>query len=217
MDSVHRRRLRTVFDGLRYAFYILGHPFDGFWCAQREKRGNAASASVIVGLLVAVTIFSRRVTGYIFNYNRPGDSNFFSEIVGIVAPLLLWCVVNWSVTTLMDGEGTFRDIYIATAYAMTPLVLLTFVQTLLSRVITLEAQGIYTLLSGIALLWTGFLLFTGMMTIQQYSIKKTVLTVIIDIVGMLAILFFFLLFFALIQQAVNFAYVLYTEFTLRVR
>lgn len=210
------RAARGIWSGLRYTRYVLFHPFDGFWCAQREKRGNAGSATVILLLLVFAAIFSKRATGYIFNYHDPEDFNLFSEILGILAPVLLWCIVNWSITTLMDGEGTFRDIYIATAYALMPMVLFTLIQTVISWFLTQDAQEVYTLLSNIGILWSGFLLFIGVMTIQQYTIKKTVLTIAMDIVGMMVVLFFFLLFFALIQQVINFVYVLYTEFLLRV-
>lgn len=54
------------------------------------------------------------------------------------------------------------------------------------------------------------------MTIHQYTVGKTLLTVLIAIVGMAAILFLFLLFFALIQQLMNFLYIFYKEMTLRV-
>ena len=206
---------RNIWVGLKYAKYMMFHPFDGSWCAKYEKRGHAGSATILMAALVFVTIFAKRTTGYVFNYNDPVNSNLFSEIIGVLAPLLLWCIVNWSITTLMDGEGSFRDIYISTAYAMTPMILFTLVQTVVSWLLTLEGQEIYDLLGAIGVLWTGFLLFVGMMTVQQYSIKKTIFTILIDIVGMLVVLFLFLLFFALIQQFINFIYVLYTEFSLR--
>lgn len=206
---------REIWEGLKYAKYMMFHPFDGSWCAKHEKRGNSAAATVLLAILVLVTIFAKRSAGYIFNYNDPAESNLFDEIIGVLAPLLLWCIVNWSITTLMDGEGSFKDIYISTAYAMVPVILFTLLQTVASWFLTQDGQEIYDLLGTVGVIWTGFLAFVGMMTIQQYSIKKTIFTIIIDIVGMLVVLFLFLLFFALIQQLINFLYVLYTEFSLR--
>ena len=206
---------RTLWNGLKYAKYMMFHPFDGAWCAKHEKRANAGSATVLLVILVLVTIFAKRSSGYIFNFNDPAESNLFAEIIGVLAPLLLWCIVNWSITTLMDGEGSFGDIYISTAYSMTPVIIFTLLQTVFSWFLTQDGQEIYDLLGAVGVIWTGFLVFVGMMTIQQYTIKKTIFTIIIDVVGMLVVLFLFLLFFALIQQFVNFLYVLYTEFTLR--
>ncbi len=205
----------NVWEGLKYAKYMMFHPFDGAWCAKYEKRGHAGSATVLLGLLALVTIFAKRSTGFIFNFNDPEDSNLIAELIGALAPLVLWCVVNWAITTLMDGEGSFRDIYISTAYSMLPLILFTLIQTVLSWFLTQDGQQIYDLLGTVGLLWTGFMMFIGMMTVQQYTIKKTIFTIIIAFVGMLVVLFLFLLFFALIQQLINFIYVLYTEFSLR--
>lgn len=216
---ISRELLKTygvkLWEGLKYAKYMMFHPFDGAWCAKHEKRANAGSATVLLVILVLVTIFAKRSSGYIFNFNDPAESNLFAEIIGVLAPLLLWCIVNWSITTLMDGEGSFGDIYISTAYSMTPVIIFTLLQTVFSWFLTQDGQEIYDLLGAVGVIWTGFLVFVGMMTIQQYTIKKTIFTIIIDVVGMLVVLFLFLLFFALIQQFVNFLYVLYTEFTLR--
>ena len=40
---------------LKYATYIMGRPFDGFWDLKHEKRGNLKAAMI----LVVVTIKSR--------------------------------------------------------------------------------------------------------------------------------------------------------------
>ena len=208
---------RHTWSGLKHSAYIMVRPFDGFWCSQREKKGNAASATLVLGILIAVLIFSRQLTGFIFNYNDPRYLNIIGEIMSVMIPFMLWCIVNWSVTTLMDGEGTFRDIYITSAYSMGPMALLTFIQTIISNIVSIEEGGLLSLLSGFAIVWTGFLLFAGIMTIQQYSIRKTIFTIIVDIVGMVAILFLILLFFALIQQTINFLFIFYTEITMRFR
>ena len=56
--------------------------------------------------------------------------NIFAQIASVVVPLLLWVMANWCLTTLFDGEGSFKDIFIATSYsftdsdACTPLVIL---------------------------------------------------------------------------------------------
>ena len=53
------------------------------------------------------------------------------------------------------------------------------------------------------------------MTIHQHTATKTVVTILIAVVAMAAMLFLFLLFFALIQQLINFVYMFYKEMTLR--
>ena len=208
--------MKAIKDSLLYGFHVIFHPFDGFWCAQRERRGDVRAATVLIALVTLVSVLSNHLTGFIFNENSDSSSNLLAEILGIVVPVVLWCVANWSITTLLDGEGSFRDIYIATAYALTPMILVQIPMILLSQVIVLEEARIYQALGLLMLAWVAFLLFSGLMTIHQYTVGKTLLTVLIAIVGMAAILFLFLLFFALIQQLMNFLYIFYKEMTLRV-
>ncbi|NCU25231.1 DUF1282 domain-containing protein [Candidatus Nomurabacteria bacterium] len=202
-------------DSLRYSLYVIFHPFDGFWCAKREEKGDMKAATIILAVVVVTYILLRQLTGFIFNYNEPKDLNILSETLSIIIPFLLWCAANWGITTLMDGEGTLKDIYIASAYSLVPLIIINIPLLLLSNIIVLEEGNLYYVISSFAVIWTGFLLFTGTMTIHQYTIGKTVLTIIIAIIGMAGIIFLLLLFFALIQQLINFVYIFYKEFTLR--
>ncbi len=204
-----------VLNSLKYSFYIIFHPFDGFWCSKREKRGNAKAATILLFLVVLTYILIRQLTGFIFNYNEPKDLNILSETLSVVIPFLLWCIANWGITTLMDGEGTLRDIYIASAYALVPLILINIPLILLSNIITVEEGSLYFVINSFAVIWSAFLMFIGIMTIHQYSITKTLVTMAIAVVGMAGIIFLVLLFFALIQQFINFLYIFYKEFVLR--
>ena len=204
--------MNKIRDSLLYSFHVIFHPFDGFWCAQREGKGDPRAATIIIALVTMVYILSKQLTGFIFNTEIDQDFNLFSELLGVIVPVLLWCVANWSITTLMDGEGSFKDIYIATAYSLVPLILINVPMIILSRIIVQEEQRIYQALGILAVVWTGFLIFSGLMTIHQHTATKTVVTILIAVVAML---FLFLLFFALIQQLINFVYMFYKEMTLR--
>lgn len=207
--------MNKIRDSLLYSFHVIFHPFDGFWCAQREGKGDPRAATIIIALVTMVYILSKQLTGFIFNTEIDQDFNLFSELLGVIVPVLLWCVANWSITTLMDGEDSFKDIYIATAYSLVPLILINVPMIILSRIIVQEEQRIYQALGILAVVWTGFLIFSGLMTIHQHTATKTVVTILIAVVAMAAMLFLFLLFFALIQQLINFVYMFYKEMTLR--
>ena len=56
---------------------------------------------------------------------------------------------------------------------------------------------------------------SGMMVTHQYSVKKTLLTTILTIIGMGILLFIGLLFFSVIQQIVTFAVTIYKEVRFR--
>lgn len=200
---------------LKYALHILIHPFDGFWCAKTEKHGNLKAAGILVLLTILVSVLSSQLTGFIFKPNPTAKLNIFSEALSIIVPFLLWCISNWSITTLLDGKGTMKDILMVTAYSLTPIVIIQLPLILISNIIVMNESSIYATLNSLSYIWSGLLILIGIMTVHEYSIGKTLLTIIIAIVGMAATVFLILLFIALIQQVVNFGYIFFKELSLR--
>ena len=204
-----------VLGSLRYSLYMIFHPFDGFWDLKHEKRGNLKTAMIIVAMVAATFILRRQLTGFILNEVKLSELNIRDEILSIVLPFFLWCVANWCVTTLMDGEGSFRDIVITSAYALVPLVLINVPLIIFSNIITLEEAAFYSFFDVLSLVWTVILLILGTSVVHQYSLTRTFLTCICIVVGMGLIIFIALLFFSLLQQMYAFFYTIYQEIALR--
>lgn len=200
---------------LRYALYVILHPFDGFWDLTHEKRGSMAAAHTIVILTLLTRIWDKRFSSFIVNNTRWSEFSIWMNIAGILVPLLIWVVANWCVTTLMDGKGRFHEIYMGTAYALTPYPLIGLPMILLSNVVTMEESVFYTYFNVFALIWAGFLILFAMMMIHDYSLLKGILATIISICGMAIIMFVVLLFFSLISDAIMFFVSIYKEIVLR--
>jgi Yip1 domain. len=200
---------------LRYSLHVAIHPFDGFWDLKYENKGKLRVALFMLLAVTVTMILNRQFAGYVVNYNHPLELNSIDELKYIVLPFLLWCIANWSLTTLMDGEGKFSEIVMATGYAMLPLVLVYLPNTLFSNFITLRESSFYYLLESVAALWFLWLLFIGTMTVHQYTVTKTIVTMLLTVVVMGVIIFLGLLFFSLIQQIVSFGYTIYQELSLR--
>lgn len=208
-------RFKT-WSALKYAFHVILRPFDGFWELKREKRGNTLAATIILAFVWLTFIMQKQVTGFVFNMNNTDELNILAELAKIAVPVLVWCVANWCITTLMSGEGTFRDIYIATSYALVPYILINIPLAVISNIFVLEETMILVLFQTISIIWVVFLLFTAMLTIHQYTVKQTVLAVLFTCIGMGIIAFITILFFNLIQQLITFLYSIYGEITFRI-
>ena len=154
-------------------------------------------------------------SGYAVTGTISENVNVPYQLMLILLPIAFWVIANWCFTALMDGKGTMRDIVIATGYALKPYVLLSVPLFLLSHVLTQEEAMIYTLLDAICLIWVLGLLFFGMMTIHDYSLSKSVLTVILTLLGMCIILFILLLLASLVQEIYNYFYGIYKELVFR--
>lgn len=200
---------------LRYAFYVILHPFDGFWDLTHEKRGSLAAANTITILTVLTHLWDRRFANFMVNNTRWSEFSIWLNTLGILVPLLIWVTANWCVTTLMDGKGRFLQIYMGTAYAFTPYVIIGLPMILLSNVVTKEEGVFYTYFNIFALVWSGFLILCAVLMIHDYSLLKGLVAIIISIVGMAVIMFVVLLFFSLLSDAVMYFVSLYKEILFR--
>jgi len=147
------------------------------------------------------------------------NMEYFNAVIvmlRILLPIFLWVVANWSLTTLMDGKGRMRDIYMAVAYALAPSVIINAAMIILSRLITYDEGAIYWVLAGFSALWTGILILAAMMMIHDYSLTKTILSSLLTIVGMGIMVFIFVVFFSLISDAAAYFVSLYKEILFRV-
>ncbi len=200
---------------LKYGFYVITHPFDGFWGLRREGRGSVAAAVTFVALTILTLTIEKQNTGFLFNFNRLSDLNVVVDVVTVALLYVLWCVANWCTTSLMDGKGRMQDILTAVGYSLLPIILIRLPMVLMSHGITTNEGSFYYVLGTVSYLWAGFLIFTGTMVIHQYSVTKTIATCIVTIVGMGIIMFIGLLFFNVIQQMLTFVTTIYKELRFR--
>lgn len=200
---------------LRYVFHVIFRPFDGFWDLKREHRGSLPAAWVFVALTILTLTVEKQNTGFLFNYNRLENVNVVVDIVTVLLLYILWCVANWCLTSLMDGEGKMRDIMTATGYALFPIVLIRLPLVVFSHMITINEGSFYHVFGMISYLWASFLIILGTMVTHQYTIRKTILTCILTIVGMGIIMFIGLLFFSVFQQMISFTETIYKEVRFR--
>lgn len=200
---------------IKYSNYTMFHPFDGFWDLKHEKRGSVAAANVLVVLFVITYALRVQFSGYVFTGVRPENVNTIYEIIKMVLPLGLWCVANWCFTSLMDGEGTMKDIYVASAYCLKPYIVTAIPLWLISHCLSQDEAFIYTTLSSIVMVWMLGLLFFAMITTHDYSLGKGILVAILTLIGICLILFIALTFTNIIQRIYDFGLDLYREFIYR--
>lgn len=209
-------KIATLLYCLRYSFHVIFHPFDGFYELKYRKRGSLAAAFIILILLTTTYILIRQYTGFVFNHRDPSKLNIFTEIASVFLPFALWAGVNWALTALMEGKGSLKDIIIASAYALVPLILINLPLIIISNYLTLEEGAFYYLCITVALMWSMALLFSGtVMTTHEYSFTKALATTVFTLMGMIFTLFLGILFFNLLEQVTLFINEVFTEMVYR--
>jgi len=206
---------KTFKEELLYGFHVIFHPFDGFWDLKHEKRGSMRASLVFI--LLAVVSFFYQAIGESYLANPQGSyTTILIQFLGVVVPLVLWVVANWCLTTLFDGEGSMKDIFIATSYSLLPLILIIAPATLATNVLTLSELNIVDLLVSFSFIWMGLLLFCGMMVTHDYTVPKNIITCAFTIVAMVFIMFVGILFSTLLSEIVGFVSNIILEINYRI-
>lgn len=207
--------MRQTLLELKYAIYLIRHPFKGFWDIKYEKKGSLKTAVLLLIMAIGTKILSILYTGYLFGGKKSVSYNLLNTIVTFLLLYFLWCISNWCLTCLSDGKGTFKDICIAAAYALVPFILIRLFLIPVSNLLVLREQVFYNMLSNLAYIWVGFLLVTGVLVTHQFTLTRTVVMVLFTLAGMAAIGFLIILFFNLIQQVLGFVSIVMDEILLR--
>lgn len=200
MTTKARGRAMEWLMGMRYTTKLIFRPFKGFYDLKFDRRGNMLSATALLILAILTHVFNRQYCGYYFSTYNANTFNLFSEMAVVALPFFLWVISSWCLTTLMNGEGSLKDIYIATAYSLTPFIVIVIPLTIISRGMCGDEAQYYYFAYGLALAWVGLLIFLGTMITHQYELLKTVLTCVLILLGICIILFIALLFYSLIQE-----------------
>ena len=200
---------------IAYGFYIIFHPFDGFWDLKHEKRGSVRGAIFYIVLAIAAFYYQGIGSGYLIDPFKNG-AGVWSQILGVLIPLFLFILANWCLTTLFEGEGSFKDIFIATSYSLVPIPLLIIPATIYSNFCIATEVDLISLLGTIAFVWLGMLIFFGTMVTHDYSMGKNIITVAGTIVAMVFIMFIAILFTTLVTKIVSLITNIVTEIQYRV-
>ena len=197
--------------------HSITHPAEGFEDMRWKKAGSLKIAFAIVLLLFLAQIADGRLYGFQFGISYDKTFNIIPYIVKSIVLFGAWVVGNWAVCTLLDGEGTMKNICIYSAYALIPYIAQIFINVLLSHILIQDEAVFMQAIRIIGVGWSVILLFSAIKSVHQYSFGKTVFAIILTIVAMLIMLFLLVLFMSLIQQVYIFISTIYTEISYRVR
>ena len=202
-------------ENVKYAFYTITHPSNGFYEIRHRQKGSVPLAILFVFLFAVCFSANRQYAGFVVNFVNPMEVNSLTEMITVFVLFILFCVGNWSVTCLMNGEGRFKDIVTMTGYSMLPMILTQIPAIIISNFVVQDEEAYYYLILYFGIAWFVLLVITGVMTIHNYTFGKTLITLICTFVAMFIIIFIALLLYSLLTQVIAFVQSVYNEIVLR--
>lgn len=199
-----------------YMFYTISHPMDGYYWIRHREYGSVPLAILMVFFFSVSFTANRLLASFVVNDIDPRGVDALYELMGVMAFYLLLCVSNWSVTCLMGGEGRMKDIAIAVGYGTVPMTIVILAATLISQFIADDEQAFYGLLIGVGVAYGVIMMLIGIMQVHNYTLGKTLLTLLITFIAALIIVFLLLLLSNLLGMVYNFFDSVYTELVFRI-
>ena len=143
------------------------------------------ASTIIYVAFFAVYMIYQTGKGFIYQYTSVEDMDMGAVVVGFFAILILFIVCNFLVTSITDGDGTLKQVYMIPAYGIMPLMICMIVTTIMSYQLTYNESFILTVIMMIGGIWSIAVIFEGLSTVHDYDFKQTVVSLIITAVFML--------------------------------
>ena len=187
-----------------YLKHSIFHPFDGFFEIKFRGKGSFRLAAIIIIIYGILQCASYQYTGFVMNENPIHKMNSITIFVSSLSVLILFTVSNWAVTTLLNGKGSMKDIFIVLCYSLVPVIIAEIAVTFISNFIIEEEIMILRSIQSFAWVWFIFLLIAGLCTIHEYTLTNTILTLLGTFIASVIIVFLLVLFFTLGEKMITF-------------
>ena len=207
------RRLSKArgFSGVLLAFSSARHPVDTYYEIRKGRAGSLPGATLLYAAFFAVFILYQTSKGFIYQFVRVQDVDVSGLSAGFFVLLSMFILCNWLVSSINDGDGTLRQIYLIPAYALLPLLGAMLLNLALSYGVTYSESFILGLVEGVGMLWSLILLFLGLMTVHDYTFKETLRSIALTLVFMIIAAIVALVFIIMAERLWQFLTTLFQE------
>jgi DNA-binding beta-propeller fold protein YncE len=215
LQALHRKWLgnRTYYDLSRIGF-MMKHPIDNVYDIAKRQTGGWLSASILYIAVFALLILYQTRSGFLYSvslYRFSLSNNAFLYFGG----LALFITSNYYISSIHDGEGTLKSIYVSTAYSLAPILFMIPPVILLANVATYNEQYLITTLTGVAIAISAVYTVLALIGIHNYNFKETVANLLLTFFFMAVIIFALSIAYLLLKQILDFIISIVVEVNLR--
>lgn len=159
-------------------------PFDTFYEIRKDRAGSVLGATFIYITGFIVYMLYQTNKGYIYQFTKIEDMDINAIVIGFFLIIGLFILCNYLITSINDGLGTFKQIYLVPAYSAIPIITCMIIVIGLSHILVENEAFILTLTMQIGTIWTLGTLFIGLWTLHDYTFKETIRSIIYTILFM---------------------------------
>lgn len=170
---------------LGYAFKTARHPIDRYYDIRVGKNGSVIAATIMYIIFFITYMFYQTSKGFIYQYTDIEDMDIGAVVIGFFAILILFIICNYLVTSINDGDGTLKQVYMIPAYGLVPAWISLIGVIGFSYLLTYNESFLLTVALIVGIGWTLVNVFQGLSTVHDYEVGETIVSIIITLVFML--------------------------------
>lgn len=194
--------------------YAALHPIDNAYGVRIGHFGSLASATLIYGIFFVIYVTLKIDSGFIYSTNIKNFSGI-GNFVGFITIVILFTLGNYFISSIKEGKGTIRSIYLVGAYSLAPaLIILPFV-ILLSNVSTYDESFFINLALAGSIVWCCVNLVVALMEIHEYNFREILGNILMTLFSMVVAVIVLSLSYLMIGQIFGFVKEVYMEVRLR--
>ncbi|MDY0276501.1 MAG: YIP1 family protein [Acholeplasma sp.] len=204
MEPIKKPFRKKLGVDLLYTFRVMKHPSDSFYELKRKNKGSLLAAIIIYLLTFVFFIYYSSGKGFIYQMVSAEDLDLTALVLGYFLLTILFVVANYLDTSLHDGVGNIKQIFIMFSYSLGPIAIALLTTALLSHVLTYNETFFLDLIMMFGSVWTAILVFLGIVETHDYSGKKAIKSILMTILFILVIIIVILIVITMWKQLSTF-------------
>lgn len=163
------------------------HPNDCYYEISKKRKGSTVAAAVIYVLFFIVFMLYQTKKGFVYQEQDVQDMDIGFIVLGFWVLLGLFISCNYLVTSINDGNGTLKQIFMVPAYGSLPAMAALLAVTVVSYGLTYNESFLLTIIMIVGITWSLVTIFIGLQTVHQYTFKEAVMSIFLTVIFMVII------------------------------
>jgi DNA-binding beta-propeller fold protein YncE len=172
---------------IRNVLYCIKHPRDVFYELRFNNTIAIGTSAALIGIFLILKVGRVYTFGFLFNKVTLIDYTPIQDIVNVLMLMGLFVISNYLVASIKDGEGKLIQVLKGFTVSLTPAVLLLIPLGVISNVLTLQEIFIFQFLESVIYIWCFILIFCMIMEIHDYTVRETVVNLLLTVFVMMVI------------------------------
>lgn len=184
--TVWMKPVKTFFDhkllkDIFYIFRVMRHPSDSFYEIKKGHRATLTSAVILYFIIFFIYLNYSINKGFIYQFIAAEDMDLSAIIIGFFSITMVLIISNYLDTSIHDGLGGLKQIFVMFIYSMGPLMISLLSTTILSFVLTYNEVFFLNIIMMIGLVWSFINVFLGIIEIHDYTARQTIKSLLMTV------------------------------------